>query len=68
MPDTSILDSECLFFDLRQVIKITGKKLRTLQRHLERKELKRASPPRKKVLIAREELLIFMDKMRRGLF
>jgi len=66
MPDLSILDPNRLFFDLREVGKITGIKLRTLQRHLEQGELKRASRPRKKVRIAREELLIFTDKMRRG--
>jgi hypothetical protein len=67
MPDSSSFSSNKLFFTLHDLTGITGKGYRTLERHLERGELQRASPPKKKILVAREELLIFIDKMHRGL-
>jgi len=67
MPDSSSLDSKKLFFTLRDLTEITGKGYRTLERHLEHGELERASRPRARIKISREELLIFIDKMHRGL-
>lgn len=67
MPERRTLESGALFFELLDVIEITGKGLSTLRRHLKSGELKCSSKPGHKVWISREELLLFIDKMRRRL-
>jgi len=67
MPQDDSSDDNKKFFTKLEFAKRTRRSIRAVERHLERKELKRASPPKKKVLISREELLIFEDKMKRHL-
>ncbi len=60
-------DDDMLFFKIEELATRTRRSVRTLERHIECGLLKKASPPRKRILIAREEVLSYEDRMRRGL-
>ena len=62
-----LLDSGKLHFSKLEFATIVGRSTRQVERHLQRGDVRRCSPPGKKVQIAREDTLDFRDRMRRGL-